>query len=558
MNLPGKLIVFEGADEVGKSTLVAALESCLRSRGDDVLSVAFPGREPGTLGAHVYKLYHQPEAFDVGYLSPESIQLLHIASHLDVIHRTILPALLAGKTVILDRFWWSTLVYGIAAGGDRTTLEQMIVIEKAQWGKVQPAIVFFLARESPLQKVPDLAAWHRHQAAYQTLVEREMEHHPVTSIANEDSPAAMLQHVLKLLKVHKIAKASVLPSPHAAKSVEKHSLHIHSSRSRPTPTPVFDTYWRFAAERQAIFFRKIQSPLFCHWTRDPILSEHKFTNAYRASDRVSQYLIQEIAYSGDQSPEELFFRIILFKIFNRIDTWELLVRTFGEIRYSNYSFDTYDRVLSTAMADGKRIYSAAYIMTSGRSAFGSEKKHRNHLRLLETMMRENVPARISKAKAMRDVYEILLAYPTLGPFLAFQYTIDLNYSTLTSFDEMEFVVPGPGALDGIRKCFSDFGGFNEADLIRFVTERQQIEFDRLGLAFPSLWGRPLQLIDCQNLFCEVDKYARVKHPEFAGISGRTRIKQKYRPKTTPIRYWYPPRWNLNDLIAQGVPDVPSI
>ena len=27
--------------------------------------------------------------------------------------------------------------------------------------------------------------------------------------------------------------------------------------------------------------------------------------------------------------------------------------------------------------------------------------------------------------------------------------------------------------------------------------------------FRDLWGRPLQLIGCQNLFCEVDKYARV-------------------------------------------------
>ena len=49
---------------------------------------------------------------------------------------------------------------------------------------------------------------------------------------------------------------------------------------------------------------------------------------------------------------------------------------------------------------------------------------------------------------------------------------------------MEFVVPGPGALDGIRKCFSDLGGLTEADLIRVVTERQEDEFERLGLRVP--------------------------------------------------------------------------
>src|SRR5665213_109406 len=47
------------------------------------------------------------------------------------------------------------------------------------------------------------------------------------------------------------------------------------------------------------------------------------------------------------------------------------------------------------------------------------------------------------------------------------------------------------------------------------------QFSRLGLKFRSLFGRPLQLIDCQNLFCEVDKYARYAHPEVIGVTGRT-------------------------------------
>ena len=33
------------------------------------------------------------------------------------------------------------------------------------------------------------------------------------------------------------------------------------------------------------------------------------------------------------------------------------------------------------------------------------------------------------------------------------YAIDLNYTTLTSHSEWSFVVAGPGALDGLSKCF---------------------------------------------------------------------------------------------------------
>jgi hypothetical protein len=67
----------------------------------------------------------------------------------------------------------------------------------------------------------------------------------------------------------------------------------------------------------------------------------------------------------------------------------------------------------------------------------------------------------------------------------------------------------------------------------------------------------LQLIDCQNLFCEVDKYARVYHPEMTGKSGRSRIKQRFHPKASPIDYWYPPKWGLNERIAAMTASSPT-
>ena len=82
--------------------------------------------------------------------------------------------------------------------------------------------------------------------------------------------------------------------------------------------------------------------------------------------------------------------------------------------------------------------------------------------------------------------------------------IDLNYSPVLDYDEMEFVVPGPGARDGIRKCFGRTADGIEADIIRYMADHQEEHFARLGLHFGGLRGRRLQLIDCQNLFCEVE------------------------------------------------------
>ncbi len=165
------------------------------------------------------------------------------------------------------------------------------------------------------------------------------------------------------------------------------------------------------------------------------------------------------------------------------------------------------------------------------------------------MMQDNLEAKISDVQSMRSLFLTLKSYPTIGDFLAYQYATDINYSEICHFDEMDFVYPGPGALDGIRKCFIDYGDFDESELIRYVTERQEEEFSRLEIEFKDLWGRNLQLIDCQNLFCEVDKYSRVAHPDIKGLSGRTRIKQKFKPKNSQIEFWYPPKWGINEKIA---------
>ncbi len=324
------------------------------------------------------------------------------------------------------------------------------------------------------------------------------------------------------------------------------SPHIFVRLDPVRTTAVYDTFWRFAAARQAILMRRARG-LQAPWTDDPILLRHKFTNVYRAADRVSQYLIKNVVYEGDPRPEEIVFRILLFKLFNKIETWELLAAV-EHPSLGGFDANVYGRALSRARARGSVIYSAAYIMPPGLSAFGGREKHRNHLALLTHMMRDRVTDRIARARSLAQVYEVLRSYPTLGPFLAFQFAIDLNYSSVINFDEMSFVVPGPGARDGIAKCFGERGGLSEVDLIKLVTDRQELEFEQRGLTFERLGDRRLQLVDCQNLFCEIDKYARVQHPDVLGRSGRTRIKQIFSPRSDPIALWFPPKWGINDLV----------
>jgi hypothetical protein len=113
---------------------------------------------------------------------------------------------------------------------------------------------------------------------------------------------------------------------------------------KPKPSIVYNTYWEFMSKRQDVFFKRINNAKY-PWSDDDIINNYKFTNVYRATDRVSQFLIRNIIYKGNQEPDELLFRIILFKIFNRISTWEFLAAELGEITFKDYSFKAYDKLL---------------------------------------------------------------------------------------------------------------------------------------------------------------------------------------------------------------------
>lgn len=307
---------------------------------------------------------------------------------------------------------------------------------------------------------------------------------------------------------------------------------------------IFSEYWKFAFKRQERFRMKSIS----HYeskddSDDPILNNFKFTNCYRATDRVSQYLIKNVIYSGTYSPEDTFLRTLLFKTFNKIETWEFLQSQIGDINCKTFNPSYFSLLLHERAGQKEKIYSAAYIMPSGSSTFGFDRKHDNHLALIERMIKEELPKRIWDLNSLSDIYHALLSYPMIGPFLAMQYAIDLAYSEYTEAQESDFIVAGPGALRGIKKCFQDIYKYTTSDVIKYMTDNQNYFFDKYSLEFGYLKNRPLQLIDCQNLFCEFDKYCRERYPEIA--VGNKRIKQKYKPSSNPVIHFFPPKWNAD-------------
>lgn len=310
-----------------------------------------------------------------------------------------------------------------------------------------------------------------------------------------------------------------------------------------TTTPVFDSYWRFASERHRVYVRRHggQCP---PWTDDPIIRVHKFTNVFRAADRVSQYLLRNVIYD-EARPEarDIVLRVLLFKVFNRVDTWERLIAAFGEPSCANFNSSAYAATLDKALAAGGRVYSAAYITPPLPGTAGA-RKHAGHLELLAAKLRSGDIDRLCDSSSLRSIYEALLTWPGIGPFLAYQFTIDLNYTPVFDFSEDEFVVAGPGARDGLAKCFSGPRASDSEAIIRAVWAAQEEECAARGLEAPKLWGRRMSLIDVQNVFCEVSKYARIAHPGVRGTTDRHRIKQMFSSVAPLPPPFFPPKWGV--------------
>lgn len=307
---------------------------------------------------------------------------------------------------------------------------------------------------------------------------------------------------------------------------------------------IYDLYWYFACERQNIFIKKKngeKSP----WTDDKILQEYKFCNSYRINDRVSQYLLKNVIYNGKvYSKEDMLFRILLFKLFNKESTWELLINELGDITLSNFNFTKYSIILNNAISNNIKIYNDAYISCANK-AYGYNRKHDNHLSLLKQIfIIDKSHLKILSSETMKEAFDILKSYPLIGDFMAYQLVSDINYSEAVNWSEDEFTVAGPGSLRGIKKCFIDIDNMSNENIIKYMYEHQDEEFKRLNLDFKRIGNRQLQLIDCQNIFCELDKYCREAHPDLK--TNRTRIKKKYKPKNNKIEYIYPPKWNIKE------------
>ena len=108
--LPGKLIVLEGTDGVGRSTQIEMLRIWLEKQGHAVSDTGLkrsPLTGPGMNAAKTGNTF-----------SPMTMSLFYAADFADRLENQIIPALKAGFIVLSDRYFYSTMARDIVRGAD--------------------------------------------------------------------------------------------------------------------------------------------------------------------------------------------------------------------------------------------------------------------------------------------------------------------------------------------------------------------------------------------------------------------------------------------------------
>lgn len=185
----GAVIVFEGLDQTGKSTQLNRLRGSV-----DAESTVFAHMPTGftTFTERVYRAL-EGEAPDEKPSSGLAQQLAHLACHAESVPD--LKRAAETRSLILDRWWWSTLAYGWYGGSVKqsgfpeSSFKELI---DTIWSPITPSIVFVFLEPHHLDtnNAPGV------QDGYRTLLKEHAESAVVAPIANEEETHSFVTETL--------------------------------------------------------------------------------------------------------------------------------------------------------------------------------------------------------------------------------------------------------------------------------------------------------------------------------------------------------------------------
>lgn len=283
----------------------------------------------------------------------------------------------------------------------------------------------------------------------------------------------------------------------------------------------------FVSEREKVRMNK-EAGEVQPWTNDEILQTYRFCNIRRKHDRVSEWLIYKyyapLILAGNQ---DVWFAAAIARLINWPPSLEVLKDLIPETaeEFNPYEFV---KALEKFQAAGNKTFTGAYMLYAGRSAgAGISKPKFIAEQLLPPLIDNANKIRWSiEDNSLEKTVTALSSGFGISTFMAGQIAADLTYIPfqLESASDLHTYAPiGPGSTRGLNRLHGRTlnaawkqNDFNAA-LSEVLTEIRN-----------NLKIEDLTLHDVQNIFCEVDKYYRVKF-------GEGKPRSFYKPETAYYR-----------------------
>ena len=299
----------------------------------------------------------------------------------------------------------------------------------------------------------------------------------------------------------------------------------------------------FIKERYKIHLRKDVSKIKPPFTKNVILKEFRFTNVRREHDRETLWLINNITSNKELCYEDKLLNCILFRLFNKHETSELINMP---IPFLEEQIDSYNEEFYREIFEYKSAEDPKYVFFTGAFNTGAVKRYLKRylpegqeennmcmrvMKFITYLVEDKIHEKIKLCTSQEEVYELLRGYMGIGEFLAYQMFVDMTYIEEFPFSENEFTVAGPGCKKGLDELFKDRDGLSYEEClfwlrdnwkklnISLLEKEHRLNPKNLMVDLPEE-DRVMNVMSLENCFCEFSKYVKT-------LEKRGRPRKKY-------------------------------
>lgn len=294
--------------------------------------------------------------------------------------------------------------------------------------------------------------------------------------------------------------------------------------------------YNFVTQRYQIHLKKDVLKETPPWTTDQVLRDFRFTNIRREHDKESKWVIEHITSNPELSYEDKLLNVILFRLYNKHETAELISMPFKFSETPDWNPEWYRGLFEAALVeDPERVFFTGAFYTVGMKNTLKKVTKEDYapiriLKFIKILIDTGLVDTIKACSNQEEVYKELISYDGIGGFLGYQFYVDMTYIKEFPFSENGFTVAGPGCVKGLNYLFKDRDGMSYEECLFWLRDN----LDRLfSKALKKDWNpkelfwdlpeedRCFNVMSLENCFCELSKYIRAKE-------GTGRPRKRYR------------------------------